>query len=211
MMKKIFTTIVLLFGVLVLQNQVKANENEIIQNVNVSVLRLDEKQYKHKTVLKHYIPYSLSLNNMSDKPIMLTSSSELEMILWDGTVIKSPTRRELYRHSRKRDMGRYYGLAIPGAIIAGGITGITFFIGAPVAAAVYIGMYLPCDKAVRSNVKISQDLYTSNKMPIRLENGKDYDIRLLLPKKLDVKKVFITNVTYDMKKMYDIKIPVEVL
>ena len=108
-------------------------------------------------------------------------------------------------------MGRYYGLALPGALIAGGVTGITLFIGAPIGAAIYVGMAAPTDKAVRGNVKISQDLYAKYDMPVRIEPNTDYEVRLLLPNDVRVKELKITNTSFDMKKMYDLTIPVEEL
>ena len=142
---------------------------------------------------------------------MLSSETEIAFELNDGTIVKSESRRNIYRKTRKRDVGRYYWFALPGAIIAGGITGITFFIGAPIAALVAIGMYAPTDKAVRTNVKISQDLYKNNQLPIRIESNKDYIVRFLIPKHLDIKNIIITNVMLDSSKNYELKIVPEEL
>lgn len=72
-------------------------------------------------------------------------------------------------------------------------------------------MAAPTDKAVRGNVKISQDLYAKYDMPVRIEPNTDYEVRLLLPNDVRVKELKITNTSFDMKKMYDLTIPVEEL
>lgn len=168
----------------------------------------EKKEYKYKTVLKHYTPYRLTMTNNNSKPVLLSANTEVHFILGEDSEIISQSRRDIYRASRKRDMGRYYWLALPGAVIAGGITGITFFLGAPIAALVAVGMYVPTDKAVRTNVDIAQDLHKIHDMPIRIEPGKTYEVTLLAPKKWEVEKVKITNVSYDLKKMSEITFPV---
>lgn len=167
-----------------------------------------EKTYKHKTVLKHFSPYVLSVTNNNSKPIILSSASELHFLLDNGEDITSLSRRDIYRKTRKRDIGRYYGIAIPGCIIGGAITGITLFIGAPIGAAVAVGMYVPTDKAVRNNVKIAQDLNVHKDLPIRFEPKNTYEIRILAPNDLNIKAVKITNASFDMKKMYNMTFPV---
>ena len=184
---------------------------DVMPNVKTEMIELTKKEYKHKTVLKHYTPYTLKLKNTNSKPILLSANTEVDIVTLDGKVIKSDSRRTQYRKSRKRDMGGYYGLALPGALIAGGVTGITLFIGAPIGAAIYVGMAAPTDKAVRGNVKISQDLYAKYDMPVRIEPNTDYEVRLLLPNDVRVKELKITNTSFDMKKMYDLTIPVEEL
>ena len=48
-------------------------------------------------------------------------------------------------------------------------------------------------------------------MPVRIEPNTDYEVRLLLPNDVRVKELKITNTSFDMKKMYDLTIPVEEL
>ncbi len=187
-MKKIITAVLL--SNLLLNSAFAA---DVMPNVKTEMIELTKKEYKNS------------------KPVLLSANTEVDIITLDGKVIKSDSRRTQYRNSRKRDMGRYYGLGIPGAIIAGGVTGITLFIGAPIGAAIYVGMMAPTDKAVRGNVKISQDLYAKYDMPVRIEPDTDYEIRLLLPNDVRVKELKITNTSFDMKNMYDIRIPVEEL
>lgn len=167
-----------------------------------------KKEYRFKTVLKHYNPYILTITNKNTKPVLFSSDTEVHFLLDGGYDLTSQSRRAIYRKSRKRDMGRYYWVAIPGAVIAAGITGITLFLGAPIAAVVAVSTSLPADKAVRTNVGISQDLFNTHDMPIRMEPGTTYEVTLLVPKKADVQKVKITNVSFDMKKMYEMTFPV---
>ena len=167
-----------------------------------------EKTYKHKTVLKHFSPYLLTVTNNNSKPIILSSASELHFLLDKGEDVTSLSRRDIYRKTRKRDMGRYYWMALPGSVIGAAITGITFFIGAPLGAAIAVGMYLPTDKAVRNNVKIAQDLNVNKDLPIRFEPQKTYEIRILAPNDLNIKAVKITNASFDMKQMYNMTFPV---
>lgn len=196
-MKKILSV---LLTVILLNNTVFAEE---IPNVTASFCL---NQYNQKTVRKHYNAYDICLENKNDSPILLSSDSELSFILDDGTVVKSENRRQEYRKIRKRDMGRYYWLSLPGAIIAGGITGITFFLGAPIGAAIFVGMAMPADKAVRTNVKISQDMFNKYAIPIRLEKDQQYNILVFAPKELKFKEIVVSNVSFDLKNMYELKI-----
>jgi len=182
-----------------------------MQNINSSARKLSQSEYKYTTVLKKYSPLDVSITNNNAKPVLLSSNTEVDFVLKDGSILKSESRRNSYRHSRKRDMGRYYGIALPGALIAGGVTGITFGLGAPLGAAIFIGMCLPMDKAVRSNVKISQDLFKGAQLPISLEPEKTYHVRMLVPKNVGIKKIVISNTSFDMRTMYAITIPVEAL
>ena len=202
MVKKIIVKVlIILFGL----NQCVFAEN--LKGISSSVKNLRNENYNEKTVLKYYTPYEVRIKNSNSYPVLLTTNSEIELVLEDGTVLKSQSRRDLYKRSRKRDMGRYYGLGIPGAIIGGGVTGITLFIGAPIGAAIMIGMYVPVDKAVRSNVKISQELYNTYTLPIRFEANQTYPVRFYLPKKSEVKTIRITNVAISENKIGEIEIP----
>lgn len=183
-------------------NNVKADDNGKVK-----------RKYKYKTVLKYYIPYEIQITNNNTKPVLLSANTDIDLILEDDSEIKSQSRREIYKRTRKRDMGRYYGIALPGAIIAGGITGITFFIGAPLGALIAVGTFEPTNKAVRGNVDISQEMYNTGDLPIRLEPQKTYTVHFYVPKKENVKAIRINNMTLDNgKKIYElvIKIPNEI-
>lgn len=184
---------------------------ETIKDMDASFKTIPQGEYKHKTVKKHYRMYDVRIKNNGKKPVLLSSSSEVIFVSTLGQQEVSPSRRTIYRKSRKRDIGRYYWFALPGAIIAGGITGITFFLGAPIGAAVYVGMYLPTDKAVRNNVRISQEIFNTKALPIRLEPQKEYFLLIPAPKNIEVKKIVITNVSYDLNKQYDLEIREESL
>ncbi len=179
----------------------------VLPGVKASIRPATKKEFKNKTAKKRYRPYELTITNNNKKPVLLHAETELRFVLQDDTKETSADRREIYKKSRKRDVGRYWGLGIPGCIIGGGITGITLFIGAPIGAAVAVGMYVPTARAVKSNVDVSQQLYATMDMPIRLEPDKTYKIRVLAPKHTDFKALEITNVGFDAKKMYTIKAP----
>ena len=199
-MKKILSSFL---AIILLSNGVFA---ATIKNIEASFTKIPDSEYQFKTVKKHYKAYKANIKNVDTKPVLMSSLSKITFITPDNQHYISQNRRTLYRKSRKRDMGRYYWFALPGAIIAGGITGITFFIGAPLGAAIYVGMYLPTDKAVRTNVKISQEIFNQYPLPIRLEPQKDYTILILAPKDIKIDKIVISNMSYDLKNMYDLEI-----
>ncbi len=177
--------------------------------IKTGITKTSQKEFKQKTVAKHYDIYDIDITNKNKQALMLTTDTELLFTLDDGTIVTSENRRTQYRKVRKRDMGRYYWFAIPGALIAGGVTGITFFIGAPIGFAIYVGMYAPTDKAVRTNVKISQSMFNDNVIPIRMEPETTYKARVFVPKKLKVKKITISNVSFDLEKKFDLVIDTE--
>lgn len=179
------------------------------QNVETKFTKATPKEYKQKTVSKHYDVYNLEITNKNNQPLLLTTDTDVSFTLGNGAVVTSENRRTMYRRIRKRDMGRYYWFALPGAVIAGAVTGITFFIGAPIGFAIYVGMYAPTDKAVRTNVKISQDLFNENVLPIRMEPEKTYNVRVFAPKNQIIKKVTISNVSFDLDKKFDLNIYTE--
>lgn len=166
-----------------------------------------KEKYKFKTVLKHYSPYEAVITNNGKEAILMNAESTVELIMADGSEVVSPSRRDIYRKSRKRDMGRYYAFGIPGAIIAGGITGITFFIGAPLGALIAVGTLEPANKAVRTNVGISQEMYNKTDLPIRMEPSKTYTVRFYIPKKSDVSALRITNLSAGNKN-FQLEIPI---
>lgn len=184
---------------------------DMIANVETDFLKVPASEYKQKTVDKRYIVYNVTITNRNTEPILLSSDTEVSFVLADGSTIKSEDRRKIYRRTRKRDMARYYSFAIPGAIIGGGITGITFFLGAPIGAAVLVGMCVPTDKAVRTNVKISQDMFNVNSVPIKLEKDCTYNMRIYVPKGLDIKEIIFSNVSFDLNNMYELRVKAKTL
>lgn len=172
-----------------------------LKNVKVEIdekgKKKKQKKYKYKTVLKYYIPYEVNITNNNSKAVLLNANTDVDLIMEDGAEVKSQSRRDIYKRTRKRDMGRYYGFALPGAAIAGAITGITFFIGAPLGALIAVGTFEPTNKAVRGNVDISQELYNSGDLPIRMESGKTYPVHFYVPKKEYVKAIRINNMTLE--------------
>lgn len=166
-----------------------------------------KKKYRYKTVLKYYTPYEVEITNKNTVPVLLNAETDIDFIREDKGVLKAQSRREIYKRTRKRDMGRYYGFALPGAAIAGGITGITLFIGAPLGAMIAVGTYEPTNKAVRANVDISQEMYNTGDLPIRFEPGKTYPVRFYLPKNENITAIRINNLTLDKNtKTYELVI-----
>lgn len=187
-------------------NELNNIDDSNILNIEASFYKTPFSEYKQKTVNKHYDVYNISITNKSKKPILLTSDTEVSFVLSNGSIIKSKNRRTIYRNSRKKDIGRYYTFALPGAIIAGGITGMTFFLGSPIAAGVYAGMYLPTDKATRTNVKISQDIFNTNSVPIKFEQDKTYNMHIYAPKGSKIKEIVFSNASFDLKEMFELRV-----
>ena len=182
-----------------------------IENVEAVFSKVSSSEYNQKTVNKHYNVYNVAVMNKNNKPILLSSDTEVSFVLSDGTIIKSEDRRKIYRKTRKRDIGRYCSFALPGAIIGGGITGITFFIGAPIGAAIFMGMYIPTDKAVRTNVQISQDIFNTSSVPIKFEKDKTYNMHIYTPKSLDINEIIFSNVSFDLNNMYELRVKAKTL
>ncbi len=187
-----------------------ALENDYLPNISSEIKSLSKEEYRHKTVLKHYKPYEITITNNNSKPVLLSSNSEVYYLLSNDDVLKSESRRSIYRHSRKRDIGRSV-FVVPGSLLAGAVIGATFGLGTPLALGIIIGTMAPATKAVRANVDISQDLMNEYMLPIRFEPKETYKVRMLVPKDIVIKQIDIMNVSFDMKKMYDMKIPVEAL
>lgn len=59
------------------------------------------------------------------------------------------------------------------------------------------------------NVRVSRDLMSEKPLPLRFEPNKIYNIRILVPQEIKPESVNITNVTFDMKNMCDVNIPLE--
>lgn len=180
-----------------------------ISNVSAIVTPSEHNISTQKTICKNYKVYDLKITNNNPKALLVSSDTEVSFINEFDEVIKSKSRRTQYKKSRKKDLGRYYAIALPGAIIGGVITGITLFIASPIGGAIAVGTYLPTDKAVRTNVAISQDLFNTNGLPLRLEPKKTYNIRILAPKDLELKEVIFSNISFDLENMHELKATVE--
>ncbi len=180
-------------------------------NIETNFRKVSPEEYDQKTVSKHYNIYEAYVKNNNYRDLLLSSDSEVFFNLRDNTNIKSENRRKIYKKVRKKDIGRFCVFSMPGAIIAGGITGFTFFLGAPIAAAVYVGMQLPTAKAVRANVKISQDLYNRYKIPIKFEEGVEYKILFFVPKDKDLQEIVISNVFFEQGKTQNLMIKAQQL
>lgn len=187
--------------------KLKLSEADIEENANPDNKK---NQYKYKTVLKRYIPYEVKITNNNKTPVLLNANTDIDLLLEDGSYIKSDTRRDIYKLTRKKDIGRYYGIAIPGAIAAGVVTVITLFIGTPLGALIAVGTMEPTNKAVRGNVDIAQELYKTKDLPIRLEAGKSYNVNFYIPKNEYISAIRINNLNLEKNTTnYKIVIPLE--
>lgn len=190
-----------------LKNTVLIDKNNI-ENVKKSAKKLSKKEYKRSTVFKYYTPYEITFKNTNEMPILMTTDTEVEFVKQDGSIIKSSTRRDIYMRTRKRDRGRHYALAIPGIFLGTAVSVGTFMLGTPIGYGIYRAMQYPVIKAGRTNVMISQDLYSNHGLPLRFEPGIEYPIYFYPPEKTDIKSVILKKVPLN-NTICDIEIPIE--
>ncbi|MEI8129241.1 MAG: hypothetical protein WCG95_06445 [bacterium] len=210
---RFYITLSLIFSFLIQPCAVLAIENKEIKNFEVDVKLQTKDQYQFKKVNKKYDPYLITFENKTGKTILLTSDTMLEFITQNDKEIVSESRREIYRKTRSRDIGKYYGFALPGSLIAGGIIGITFGLGIPVAIGVIILSTMPSTKASVKNADFAKDLYTARKLPLRMSPDETYQIRVLAPSKASLKSIVFTNLVFENDKSdtkYNLKLPVGV-
>ena len=177
-------------------------------NVTYHVQRLDKEQYPHKKVIKKYDPYLLTLVNKDKKSILANADSEILLFDENDNSIVSETRREAYRNTRRRDIGKSYSIGVPCALVSGAIIGFTFGLGIPVAIGVMILGNRPARKAAQENYQIAEEIYQSRGLPLRFEPQEINQLLLLVPKKEKLSKVTITNVMYEnnVNKKFDLTI-----
>lgn len=205
--------LILILSFLIQPCVVFALENKEIKDFEAEVLLQTKDQYQFKKVNKKYDPYLVTFINKSDKTILLTTDTRLEFITKGEQKVSSESRREIYRKTRSRDMGKYYGIALPCAAIGGGIIGITFGLGTPVAIGVMFLGILPAANASKVNSDFANDLYTARKLPLRMLPDETYQIRVLVPKQMNLKNIIFTNLVFEHDKThtkYDLVLPVGV-
>lgn len=201
----------LVFSFLIQPCAVLAAENKPIKDFEADVKRQTKDQYQFKKVNKKYDPYLVTFTNTSDKTILLTTDTALEFVTKGEQKVASATRREIYRKTRSRDIGKYWGFAYPGACVAGFITGFTFGLGIPVAIGVYILSNKPYKDASKVNSNFANDMYIARKLPFRMLPDETYQIRVLAPKQMNIKDIIFTNLVFENDKSntkYDLVIPV---
>ena len=177
-------------------------------NVTYHVQRLDKEQYPHKKVMKKYDPYLLTIVNKNKKSILSTADSQVLLSDDNDNSIISETRRNIYRNTRRRDIGKAYSIGIPCAAVSGAIIGFTFGLGIPVAIGVSILGNRPAKKAAQENYQIAEEIYQSRGLPLRFEPQEINQLLLLVPKKEKLSKVTITDVMYEnnINKKFDLTI-----
>ena len=177
-------------------------------DINYHVQRLDKEQYPHKKVMKKYDPYLLTIVNKNKKSILSTADSQVLLSDDNDNSIISETRRNIYRNTRRRDIGKSYSIGVPCAAVGGAIIGFTFGLGIPVAIGVMILGNRPARKAAQENYQIAEEIYQSRGLPLRFEPQEINQLLLLVPKKEKLSKVTITNVMYEnnINKKFDLTI-----
>ena len=177
-------------------------------DVNYHVQRLDKEQYPHKKVIKKYDPYLLTIVNKNKKSLLSTADSQILLFDENDSSIVSETRRNIYRNTRRRDIGKSYSIGVPCVAVGGAIIGFTFGLGIPVAIGVMILGNRPARKAAQENYQIAEEIYQSRGLPLRFEPQEINQLLLLVPKKEKLSKVTITNVMYEnnVNKKFDLTI-----
>jgi len=199
-----FILIVFLFQ----PGMVLAMDNAQLKNFDSEFKRQSKDQYPYKKVNKKYDTYLINLVNNNDKTVIICADTELDFLLDDNAKVTSETRREIYRKTRSKDIGKYYWIGMPCSAIAGGIIGLTFGLGTPVAIGVMILGTMPSTKAAKINADFAKDLYTARKLPLRFEPHQLYQVRIFTQKGKKVNKLILTDLSFenDFSKKYDLEL-----
>lgn len=186
-MKKIVVLFSVLMFLVNLYNGSNAAERPLVANVQTVSKHLSAEAYSFPKTLKYYTPYEIAVVNQNAYPIMITANTQMVFTSADGTVRPSQSRRNIYRKARRFDHSKHFPnmLTFPWPV----------------------GLTLPW--STKNNVKFSKDLMTDKPLPLRFEPGRVYNIRVLAPADIKPVSVNITNVTFDMKTMGDIQVPLE--
>lgn len=190
----------------------EGNKIKEIKDFEVEVKLQTKDQYQFKKVNQKYDSYLITFTNKNDKALLLTTGTSLEFITKDNQELISESRREIYRKTRSKDVGKYFGFALPSSAIAGGIIGLTFGLGTPVAIGVIILGCMPTKKANMMNSEFANDLYIARKLPLRMNPNETYQIRVLVPKQTPIKSIVFTNLVFENDKSstkYNLRLPVE--
>lgn len=175
-------------------------------NVDADFSLVPEALYKQKRVRENYKVYDVVIRNNSNLPILLSSESEIFFVLKNGSVIKSESRRQLYRKLRKADKGTYYTLAGFGKLVSKIVTYSTFGTCMSIGTGIHLALSAPTDMAIKNNVKISKELFYENPLPVKFDRESQYDITVFVPKDYDIEEIVISNVSFDMNEMYELRI-----
>ena len=163
-------------------------------------------EFSQKNFEKQYKAYKVTIRNNSVAPVLLSSDSEIFFILKNGSIIKSETRKQIYKKTRKADRGKYCVFAVPGKIVSKIVTYCTFFTCAALGSGIDLAMSAPADLAIKNNVKISKEVFYENPLPIKFDRNSQYNIIIFAPKDYDIEEIVISNISYDLKEMYELRI-----
>lgn len=199
-MKK-FLSLFLLISFLSLNNSVCA-----ANNIKIYADRVDG--YNFKTVSKHYVPYMLTIVNNDKDTVYFSSKSEVKFENEAGVVHSLVDESAFYKKVRKREVGRYFWIALPCAAIGGFITGASFFILTIPGIGIAVGGSFPYMNAMKYNAKLGQDFYIDNALPLNLEHKQVKNAYVFIPKKENPKKIIITNLYQNKSKPFDVEIPI---
>ncbi|MCR5265671.1 MAG: hypothetical protein K6E29_03650 [Cyanobacteria bacterium RUI128] len=175
-------------------------------NVDADFSLVSTADYKQKRVRKTYNVYNVVIRNNGTLPILLSSDSEIFFVLKNGSVIKSETRRQLYRKLRKADKGTYYTLASFGKLLSNIITYSTFGTFMSAGVGIHMALAAPTEMAIKNNVKISKELFYENPLPVFFDRESQYYITVFVPKEYDLEEIVISNVSLDMNEMYELRV-----
>lgn len=210
---KFLTTLFLIFILMIQPCSVLAIEqqNKEIKDFEAEIKLQSKDQYQFKKVYKKYDPYLVTFTNKTDKTILLTTDTIVEFNTKDDKHFASESRRKIYRKTRSRDIGKYCGITLPCCMLGGGIIGLTFGLGIPVALGVFILGVVPVANANKTNSGFAQDMYVARKLPLRMSPNETYQIRILAPKETKIQNIIFTNLVFENDKTntrYNLNLPI---
>ncbi len=175
-------------------------------NLDADFTQATPLEFSQKNLEKQYKAYKVTIRNNSVAPVLLSSDSEIFFVLKNGSVIKSETRKQIYKKTRKADRGKYCIFAIPGKIASKVVTYCTLYTCASLGTGIDLAMSAPADLAIKNNVKISKEVFYENPLPIKFDTNSQYNIIIYAPKEFDIEEIVISNISYDLKEMYELRI-----
>lgn len=175
---------------------------------NIKVYAEKTEGYSFKTVSKHFQPYTLTFINNEKESIYFSSKTEVKYEDTNGLQYSAANDDQVFKKSRKREVGRYFWICLPLSATAGFITGASFFILAIPAIGIAIAGSLPYISAAKYNSKLAQDYYINNPLPLCLKSKVLNSAYVFLPKTANPQKIILTNLSTDNKKFFDLTVPV---
>lgn len=199
MLKKVIALV--LVSILLCQNTAFCTEN-----IRTMIDRQDD--YRFKTVSKKFTVYSINMINGGKDTVYFSSKSEAKFKNANDEIKSLADDESFYKKVRKREVGRYFWIDLPCAVVGGFIIGASFFLLLLPGAGIFIAGNVPFINAVKYNSKLAQDFYIDYSMPLNLEPGKIKTVYVFVPKKETAKSIIFTNLMKNNKKTFDIEVPV---